>query len=346
MCLSLFASLVLAQDAEPTPAGEADEREEAAGEADAEKIDGEAAEEAAEPEGPTTVKVGVHINDIMTIDLRTHSFLADGYIWFKWKGDRDPATSMEFINPYELWGHMEEMNFEEPEELEDGSKYQVLRFQGGFSQKLPLYDYPFDKQVLTIVFEDGVESVNGVNYESDGVTMNPALVLPGFNIEPPRLVVGPHQYETTFGDPREKQAETYSRASIEIPIARPVLAYAVKLQLPVLCAAVSAVLMFLFSPARVDSRVSIGITSLLTIVALQITLNEDLPEVGYLTLMDKLYVAAYLVVISGLLAVAYSTRLVETGREQAAIKFDKQTMCALSLGFAVAVAWLLSDAAF
>ncbi len=291
------------------------------------------------------MKVGVHVNDIMAIDLRTHSFMADGYIWMKWTGDRDPASGMEFINPYELWGHMEEMNFEEPEELEDGTKYQVIRFQGGFSQKLPLYDYPFDKQVLTVIFEDAVDNTDGVVYTSDGITVNPALVLPGFTIGKPNLAIEAHTYETTFGDPRQAKPETYARARIEIPIARPVLAYAVKLQLPVLCAAVSAVLMFLFSPSRVDARVSVGITSLLTIVALQITLNEDLPEVGYLTLMDKLYVCAYLVVISGLLAVVYSTRLVETGHEDRAVAFDRKVMWTIMVLFVVSVAFLLGAAA-
>lgn len=348
--LLLLASICLAQAPnQPAAAAGAEvpPAQAAAGEAaEGEAAEGEAAEgEATEPEGPTTVKVGVHINDIMAIDLRTHSFMADGYIWFRWSGDRDPASSMEFINPFELWGHMEELNFEEPEVLEDGTKYQVIRFQGGFSQKLPLYNYPFDKQVLTVIFEDGVEGIEGIVYESDGITMNPSLVLPGFTIESPRLVVGPHEYETTFGDPRQTKAEWYSRARIEVPIARPVLAYAVKLQLPVLCAAISAVLMFLFSPSRVDARVSIGITSLLTIVALQITLNEDLPEVGYLTLMDKIYVVAYIVVIASLLAVAYATRLVERVNEAAATAFDKKVMWALMLSFGLAVAWLLGDAA-
>ncbi len=340
MLTALF-SLALAQAA-PEPAAEpaAEPATDAEGAAD-----GDAAPEDAEPEGPTTVKVGVHVNDIMAIDLRSHSFMADGYIWFRWQGDRDPAGSMEFINPFELWGHMEELNFEEPEELEDGTMYQVMRFQGGFSQKLPLYDYPFDKQVLGIIFEDSVDPVQGVIYESDGITINPALVLPGFEIGKPALVIEQHRYETKFGDPRQTEPETYSRARIEVPIARPILAYAVKLLLPILCAAVSGVLMFLFRPTLVDTRTGIGITSLLTIVALQITSNEDLPEIGYLTLLDKLYVCAYLVVIGGLLAVVRSTALAEEGKEDVARAWDKRALLVLTLSFALAVAYLINDAA-
>ena len=309
--------------------------------------DGVTAEDVApaEPTGPTTVKVGVHINDIMAIDLRSHSFMADGYIWFRWSGDKDPASSMEFINPFELWGHMEEVNFEEPQELDDGSLYQVMRFQGGFSQKLPLYDYPLDQQVLGIVFEDSVDPVQGVIYESDGITINPMLTLPGFEIGKPALVIEAHRYETQFGDPRQSEPETYSRARIEVPIARPILAYAVKLLLPILCAAVSGVLMFMFRPSLVDTRTGIGITSLLTIVALQITSNEDLPEIGYLTLLDKLYVCAYLLVISGLLAVVRSTMLTEDGKEDAARRFDRRALLGLTLSFAAAAGYLINQAA-
>lgn len=335
--LALLGSLAIAENP-PTPT-RAEAPEAAGAEAAAED-----APEAEGASGPTQVKVGVHINDIMSVDVRTHSFMADGYIWFRWTGDRDPASSMEFINPYELWGHIEEANFEEPETLDDGSHYQVIRFQGGFSQKLPLYDYPFDEQVLTIVFEDSVDPIEDLVYEADGISVNPRLTLPGFEIGKAALVIEGHDYETRFGDPRRSHPETYARARVELPIARPVMAYAVKLLVPIICASVCAVLMFLFRPTAVDTRTSIGITSLLTIVALQITGNEDLPEIGYLTLLDKLYVCAYLVVISGLLAVVHSTRLADEGREGDARVFDRRALVVLCLAFAIAVTALIYDA--
>jgi hypothetical protein len=248
---------------------------------------------------------------------------------------------MEFINPYELWGHMEEANYEEPEELEDGTMYQVLRFQGGFSQKLTIYDYPFDKQVLKVVFEDSVDDTAGLHYKLDAVSLNPNMTLPGFTIGKPALVVSDYTHPTTFGDPRHTAPSTYSRATLEIPISRPVFAYAVKLLLPILCAAVSAALMFLLSPRWVDSRTSIGITSLLTIVALQITSNEDLPDVGYLTMLDKLYVCAYLLVILSLVVVIWSTRLVEGDNESKAAALDRRALVVLYAGFFVTVGWLI-----
>lgn len=44
-------------------------------------------------------------------------------------------------------------------------------------------------------------------------------------------------------------------------------------------------------------------------MALQITLNEDLPEVDYLILMDKIYIGAYFFVIGALAMVVRTTKL-------------------------------------
>src|SRR5688572_14947337 len=57
--------------------------------------------------GPAVVRVGALINDIQQLDLTTHSYTADIYIWFKWDDPEiDPSRTFEFLNPFELWGHI------------------------------------------------------------------------------------------------------------------------------------------------------------------------------------------------------------------------------------------------
>lgn len=290
---------------------------------------------------PTPVSVGAYINDIQNLDLKTHSFSVDIYLWFRWKEPKgsannddklDPSSTIEFVNPYELWGHVRNQDFKSPLQFPGGNRYQVIREQGRFSQKLALYDYPFDRQRLVIDFEDQRSEARDLDYQvdSEGVTMNPELHLPGFVIGKPTFKVIRTEYPTNFGDPRGEKHNIFSRARIEIPIERPVLTYSAKLLVPVFCVILCAALMFLFSPAYVDSRVGIGITTLLTIVALQITLNEDLPEVDYLVLMDKIYLASYLFVISGLGLVVKSTSLLAREGASAAERLDRR-----SLGFLV-----------
>jgi hypothetical protein len=288
--------------------------EEEAAEA-AEGAEGDAAEE---PEGPPKncpvpdkVKVGAYINNIQNLDLKTHTYEFDFYVWFKWcNPDLDPATSMEFMNPSELWGLMATPNYEEPEEFEDGTLYQVVRVQGKYNTKMPLYSYPFDRQRIGPFFEDSVSDTTEMTYELDGPTaigMNPAMVLPGYLLGQPELVLEATPYPTDFGDARSAERPSYSRGFIVVPLSRPLISQMTLLFAPVGSVMICAALMFMLSPVLIDSRIGVGTTAMLTVVALQMTYNQELPDVGYLMLMDKVYLASYAYVLVGLGIVMYTT---------------------------------------
>lgn len=81
------------------------------GEEAAEAAEAEPAEEGAEAEPevvyetPERVKIGVHLSDIQTVDLMTHSYAMDFYVWFLWKNpDLDPASTMEYREPHRAVG--------------------------------------------------------------------------------------------------------------------------------------------------------------------------------------------------------------------------------------------------
>lgn len=279
------------------------------------------------------VTVGAYINDIQNLDLKSHSYSVDLYLWYRWRGAKlDPAASMEFVNPFDLWGHTKTLEFPTPIKLPSGELYQIIRNLGRFSTKLALYEYPFDEQTLLVEVEDASLSAGELSYVvgDEGVTINPELQIPGFRIGRPLLTVVSHQYPTKFGDPRSEMSHASSRIRIELPIERPILTYSVKLLIPVMCVIFTAALMFLFNPSYVDARVGIGITALLTIVALQITLNEDLPEVDYLVLMDKIYLASYLFVISALGMVVKTTWMLERGASPIAVHWNRRALVVLS----------------
>lgn len=279
------------------------------------------------------VTVGVYVNDIQKLDLKTHSYTMDAYIWFRWKNpELDPSSTFEFINSSESWGHMKTLDFEKPIQLPNGEQYQVVRIQGNFSRKLPLYDYPFDKQKIGIEFEDTAIEAKEFSYELDSapISINPELELPGFQIGKPEIKVISKSYPTNFGDIRDKNPDSFSRIMVDIPIERSVLAYSVKLIFPIFCVIFCALLIFLLHPSRVDARVGIGITALLTIVALQMTMNEDLPEIDYLVLMDKIYLVGYLFVIACLALVIRTASLQDRELCERAIRIDRRSVLVLA----------------
>lgn len=291
------------------------------------------------------VKVGVYVQDIQDLDLKTHSYMMDLYVWFKWK-DKSlaPNASLEFMNSYELWGHARSNEYEKLQILKSGENYQIIRNQGRFSHKLSLEDYPFDDQLLVIEFEDRSKESDSLRYELDeqAVVLNPELKLPGFKLGKPRIKVVENPYPTAFGDAGPYGNSRYSRVRVEIPIMRPRFTYAAKLMLPILCVIFCASLMFLFHPRYVDVRVGIGITALLTIVALQITLNEDLPQIDYLILMDKIYIASYFFVIAGIGLILKTTRMWDANREADALKMDRRALRWLLAVYGTGVAVLIA----
>lgn len=290
---------------------------------------------------PSPVVVGAYINDIQNLDLKSHSYGVDIYLWFRWRDKvLDPPASMEFVNPFDLWGHTKTLEFPRALDLPTGEHYQIVRNLGRFSTKLALYEYPFDEQQLLVEIEDSRMGSQELEYVADenAISINPELRLPGFRIARPRLEVVPHTYPTTFGDPRENASHVSSRIKITVPIERPILTYSVKLLIPVLCVIFTAALMFLFNPSYVDARTGIGVTALLTIVALQITLNEDLPEVDYLVLMDKIYLASYLFVIAALGMVVKTTWMLERGASPVAVQWNRKALVVLTTLYLAATA--------
>jgi len=298
---------------------------------------------------PEKVAFGAHINNLHDVDLRTHSYEVDAYLWFRWcDPELDPSTTFEFVNASELWGHMVTPLLDEPEEMPDGSLYQVVRVQGRFSTKMPLQNYPFDRQTIGPILEDGRNDVTTMVYVNDPAqpsTINPRFLLPGYTVGDLTVRIADEAYPTTFGDLRVASPTPYSRAHVELPLSRPLFAQIIQQFVPLLSVISVAALMFVLAPRYVDSRVSVGITAMLTIVALQMTYNQDLPDVGYLMLMDKVYLASYVFVMLGLIVVVRTSTLVDDGRTEEALRMHRAGLLASGVAYLAAVATLVWQAA-
>ena len=264
----------------------------------------DALEAAPSPTSPRKVIVGAYINDIQQLDFKTNHYAIDLYVWFRWKGDEtDPSKTMEFMNRYAADENLREQLYGKPEPMPDGSLYSIIRYEGRFSTAFALEKYPLDEQTLTVVMEDTVSGTDAQVYVADAepsISVNPAITLPGFRIGKPSLRVAEHTYPTNFGDISKPKTDTYSRISISVPVTRPVVAMSVKTFVPILLIVVCAALVFFVRPRYVEGRIGLGITALLTLVALQLTSGASLPDVDYLMMLDKMFLLAYLFIIVAL----------------------------------------------
>lgn len=259
---------------------------------------------------PEKVTVGAYINDIQQLDFKTNNYTIDLYVWFRWRDPAlHPARTMEFMNRYASDDNLRQNLLEEPEVMPDSSLYSIIRYQGRFSTKFNLEDYPFDTQRMTVVMEDTLSGTKSLVYEPDGkdsIAIDPVTTMPGFTVGKPEMRIETNTYPTNFGDLSVTGNEPYSRIVLTVPVTRPVVAMTIKTFVPIILIIVCASLVFFVRPVYVEGRIGLGITALLTLVALQLSATSGLPDVDYLTMLDKVYLLAYLFIILAL------TRIVAT----------------------------------
>ena len=299
------------------------------------------------PQGPAQVIVGAYINDIQELDFKANNYVVDLYVWFRWRArEIDPAKTMEFMNRVASGDNLRETLYDAPKAMPDGSLYSIVRYQGRFSTKFDLENYPFDTQLLTVLMEDTVSGNATQTFVPDGdrpVMIDEVITLPGFTVGRPSMNIAANTYPTNFGDLSQPAAETYSRIAVTVPVARPLIAMSLKTFVPIILIVVCASLVFFVRPRYVEGRIGLGITALLTLVALQLTASASLPDVDYLMMLDKIYLLAYLFIIVTLArVVATSWRGGDPQSETEISRADRVWAVSLLAAFLaanVAVAW-------
>lgn len=287
------------------------------------------------------VRVGFLINFIQDIDLTRHRYQIDFYIWYQWDdSDFNPQESIEFMNDAERWATMRSSNTEGPVELADGSYYFRERIMSMFKTNMPLEDYPFDRLDLRIVLEDKDLGSDGVVFVLDDPAVQTAadLSVPGYMIGTPFATVTDWKYPPLGAlDPGSSLS---SRVTVDIPMQRPWLPSAVKTFVPLLVIVMCAAMIFLIRPEHIDARFGLGISALLTLVALKWITDGEMPLMDYLGFVDWLYLVVFLFIAAGLAETTYTTWQRGQGVDDAIlIRHDRRTF-AIAITTLV-VAWAL-----
>ncbi len=296
-----------------------------------------AAEPTAAPsEGPEVVYVGTYIHHIPEIDLKANTYQADFYMWFRWKGPIDPTKSFEFMNVADLSAlvktpiYVDDQGNSQPEQLDDGSLYQQFHIQGRFTHPFSVQNYPFDEQDVVFELEDTKALASQLVYQVDTVGksgLHPGLSLAGWQIASVENTVSDSRYDTNFGDPRVlANAEAYTHLTARLHVVRPIWSSIVKSILPLFIVLLITMAVFLIDGKYFDARLGLGITTLISAVALQLTAGAELPNVGYVVLLDKLYNLSYAVIFIALLESVLAVRLTDLEQTARAAKYDRWSL--------------------
>lgn len=239
---------------------------------------------------------GVYLMNLYDLDVNEYSFYADFYVWFRWQGERDPMN-IEFVNALEKWGFTITPFTEEAQLLDDGSYYNGMRIEGRFYHSFELARFPLDAHQLEIRIENVDFTADSLVYVPDTMThlVRPDFMIPGWAITDARMEANTNFYATSFGDPQDR-GSSYSNFTFSLTITRPASYFLLKLMLPLLVVIMASLGALFIAPTYVDARFSLPIGGLLSCVFLQQSYSSALPDVGYMVLMDKIYLLSYLLI--------------------------------------------------
>lgn len=297
----------------------------------------------ARSEGPRRVYVGAYAFNVPQLDLSSNAYLIDFWLWFRWRGDDiDPTRTYEFMNLYEGWDvlrqaiYTDEANNPRAEALGDGWHYQVFHVQARFGRPFDVRAYPFDTQQLVIAIEDGDQTTSDMVYVPDpgSTAVDPQLVIPGWILDRVTATTTETVYPTNFGDPRRPVGQDrYARFSYTLHLRRPVVGYLATTLLPIAIVMLITLVVFMIPFRYFEGRLGLGITSLISAVALQLTAAGDLPKTGYLVLLDHVYNLCYLVIFIATVESVVVVRIGDGGDEARARAIDRLTAALAAMVF-------------
>lgn len=300
---------------------------------------------------PEQVHVGVYVHHVPEIDLKTSTYLGDFFLWFRWTGEDDPTSSLELTNLADASSlqrtliYVDENGASKPQELGGGVKYQQVHVQGRFTHPFSIERYPFDEQDILFELEDNKRSSAEMIYVVDTVgrsTVHPGFALAGWDVGGLTLEVSEARYATNFGDLRVKaEDQGFAHLTASLHVRRPVWSSVVKTIVPILIVLLITLAVFLIDGKYFDARMGLGITTLISAIALQLTSGSSLPDVGYVVLLDKIYNVSYFVIFVALLESVVAVRLVDQDQAARSKRIDRWTLAlslVLSLGAGV---WLV-----
>ncbi len=207
------------------------------------------------------------------------------------------------------------------------------RFFGTITTALNLRDFPLDRNTVKFRVVAAGHSPEEIELViDDRVTgQSESLSVTGFHVGAGAARVG--TYELMSGAMAVPQIE------YGVEVRRSRAYYLWKVIIPLTTIVFMSWAAFWMDPSQQGSRVSVSITSVLTLIAYRFLLGALVPRVSYLTRLDIFILGATILVFLGLVEVVASGNLTARGSDRAGLRLDRGSRLVYPAAFALIIAW-------
>lgn len=289
---------------------------------------------------PTPVSVSLYLVDLRDVSGASQTFLADVVVVAEWRDPRlagrwpvlHGAPLDEVWNPHLQLGNQQGVEALLPNRVEIDPSGRVRwrqRWLGNFTANLNLREFPLDRHRFRIHVVSLGYTRDDVRLEVRG-TRAPELSITDWEVGP--IAAANADYLVI---PGEREI-----AGVEIAwdVHRQVRFYAIETILPLVLIVLMGWMALWVDASLVAARVSVAMTTMLTLISYRFSLGRSIPRLSYLTRFDYFMLESTLLIFTILVLVPASAYLVNRNRLPLAQRIDRWARLFFPVVFA-AVCW-------
>lgn len=256
---------------------------------------------------PQNVGIGLYILNMGKFDVSSGSFTVDFYLSMKCK--ENCSTDFEFIN-----GRASSVD-----KIIDESNEKFYRIQANLNSPVDLRNFPFDSQKMQIILEDKNRQADELKFvplkKESGI--DDSIAFTGWNVDGWDAVSKVHDYNI--------YEENYSQYVFTVNISRIALNSFFKTFVPVFFILLIALFTFIMDPDKITTRLAVTSSSLVATVMFHISISNQIPPVGYLTIADQFMLLTYFILLSAVLMNILMLELLEQKKTELVEKVHRKT---------------------
>jgi hypothetical protein len=281
---------------------------------------------------PKAYPLGIFVTSLHDLDVTGGTFGVDYWVWSVHPPGVDPLETLEFYNAGEV----------EPNlilTLKRGDRILSQRkIRAVVHHHWDLTNYPFDRQVLQIVLEEGAFDTTKLVYRADTANSGyrKGIRLEGWRITDFTIEERTVDYTTTFGDPDISGGSSYARLVASVHIQRESKIGFFRLVAGVYAASALGLLSFLIVPGHptlFSARMGLLVGGLFAAVLSMRASESVLGRAASLSLVDKIHILAVVYIFIAALIAVFAHRACEAGKEELVKRRDRIWLRVLGISF-------------
>jgi TPR repeat protein len=220
------------------------------------------------------------------------------------------------------------------------------QLKGNFDVKLNLKNFPFDSQLINLKFGSlpySLSQVRLIPYEDKQGKKSKKINSKGHGWH----LLG----EKLLFSKEVRDNRLFSIATLELKIKRQPNYYLFKIILPIFILFLVSTSQFWLRWDRLDARVSIASSSLVAVIAYQFLIQDDLPKLPYMTLLDLILGITFFMISIGIAELALVFSLIKNKHKKLAERIDWHSRYAfptflifIIIAFAIGPIWEWTNA--